>query len=73
MDGLGFGEFCHCDVAEGLFAGVGLAGAVGFEVFLDAVVVVCDGVAAVLDGAVFGLDFFEEMLDFGGEVCDCLC
>lgn len=73
MDGLRFFEVGHGDGAPGLFSRVGLAGAVGFEVFLDSGVVVGDGGAAVLDGAVFGLDFFEEVLDLGGEVCDWVC
>ena len=62
-------EVGHDVFAIAFFLGVWLAGSVQLEEFLNAVVASRDDVSALLDNSIFGLDFFEEMGDFGGQVC----
>lgn len=70
LEYVGFVVVCEDGFGVGFVFWVFLAGAVGFEEFLDAGVVGGDVRSAFLDDAVFGLDFFEEMSYFGGQIGD---
>ena len=71
LDDLRLVKVGHDVFAVAFLFGIRLPGAVELEEFLDAAVARGDDVAALLDHAVFGLDFFEQVGDFGGEVCHC--
>ena len=64
-----FVEIGNDHFAIAFFLGVRLPGSVQLEEFLDTVVASRNDVPALLDDSIFGLDFFEEMGDFGGQVC----
>ncbi|KAL8957216.1 MAG: hypothetical protein Q9193_005457, partial [Seirophora villosa] len=68
LEDLGFVVVREDGFGVGFVFGVFLAGAVGFEEFLDAGVAGGGIGSAFLDDAVFGLDFFEEVSDFSGQI-----
>ena len=59
LDGLGFVEVGEDGFGVDVLFWVRLAGAVGLEELLNAVIADVDGGAAFLDYSVFGVDFFH--------------
>jgi len=65
LDILGFVEICHDILDVGLFFGVRLACAVGFQELLNAAIAGIDDASAFLDDSIFGLDLLQEMGNLG--------
>lgn len=66
LDGSGFVKIGENGFGVDVFFWVCLAGAVGFEEFLNAVVAHVDGGTAFLDYSVFGVDLFHQVSYLGG-------